>query len=262
MESAPICRVCSGSLQRAFDGVVLGDIPVTYWRCAHCGGLQLNDPHWLDRAYALADDLNPDPDTGRLLRSQAVHRVIRRLRAGGLVPHRPRTLDEGAGFGILVRLLRDEGCDAWGHDPYAKPAFAENYIVPEWPDGTFDLITATEVLEHTVAPVEFIERLSARLKPNGVLLLTTELVGARTTKDLASWHYLAQPYGQHVTFFSAVGLDVAAKRAGLVHWTSLDFAGSPMIHLLTRTRPSSWATWRMKRRHAAGERRVADDRFI
>jgi len=57
------------------------------------------------------------------MRSQVVYRVIRRLRALNLLPKQLQSLDEGGGLGLLVRLLRDEGGEAWGHDLYTSPVF-------------------------------------------------------------------------------------------------------------------------------------------
>lgn len=256
----PVCRVCGGSLNADFSSVVLNGIPVTYYTCVTCGTLQLPSPHWLEQAYA--QKYWPDPDTGRLRRAQAIHRVIRRLRSLRLLPVKLRALDEGAGLGLLVRLLRDHGVEAWGHDPYATPVMAESYILPVWPEETFQLITATEVIEHTENPAQFAQALASRLDPKGILILTTELYESDRIPHPASWHYLAKEYGQHITFLSGAGLHAVAKQAGLVWWGSLAFAGTRCIHLLGRTHPSPWMLWKLKRRHTLGESRFANDLLI
>jgi len=256
----PACRACGEGLRPAFSGTVLGDIAVTYHRCLACDSLQLPAPHWLERAYG--QQVSPDPDTSRLMRSQAVHRVVRRLRALRLLPSKHRSLDEGAGLGLLVRLLLDEGCESWGHDPYATPIVAEPFILPEWPGGSFQLITATEVIEHTEDPKAFLQGLAARLDPRGILLLTTELFDPIRIPAPETWPYLAQDYGQHITFLSAEGLRAVAAHAGLDWWASLDFAGCPCIHLLSRERPSGWTIRCLRRRHATVESKFRDDRTV
>src|SRR5208283_4076625 len=95
------CRACGGRLLRAFDSVVLGDVPVVYGICEHCRSLMLPAPTWLDRAYSIK--YVPHPDTGDLQRCLMVWRVTRRLRSLGLLPPGARCLDFGVGKGILLR---------------------------------------------------------------------------------------------------------------------------------------------------------------
>lgn len=73
------CRICGGTLDSAFTGAVLGDVPVTYSLCTRCGSLLLPDPHWLDRAYA--SHPVPDPDSGMLRRTLFINRALRRMRS-------------------------------------------------------------------------------------------------------------------------------------------------------------------------------------
>lgn len=270
MDSAPVretlraaaapepCRICGGSLQPAFTATVLGDVAVTYHVCNSCHSLILPRPHWLERAYGpLAV---PDPDYGLLQRTLFVQATVRRLRSVGLLPRRCRSLDHGAGKGMLVRLLLDHGFDAWGYEPIAAPLVAENRIGREWPAGPFDLITSIEVAEHLLDPVETLTRLRGALAANGLLLLSTELFDHQ--RHDASWQYLAQEHGQHVTIFSRDGLSVAAQKAGL-HWvTSLRFGGVDFLHLLTHAnhRLSTWRLWHLRWRQYRGKRRARRDR--
>jgi len=129
-----------------------------------------------------------------------------------------------------VRLLLDQGFDAWGYDPLSTPIAAEDRVRREVPPGPFRLITAIEVIEHLSDPVETLQRLRSLLGPRGLLVLSTELFDQRTHG--ASWHYLAQEGGQHITLFSRQGLQEAATRAGLRWLTSLRFDGIDFLHLL------------------------------
>lgn len=251
------CRACGKRSEPLFSGVVLDRIPVNYHRCVACQTLQLPSPHWLEEAYCTLQ--RPDPDVGRLLRAQTVHRVIRRLRALRLLPSPLRVLDEGAGLGFLVRLLRDQQIEAWGHDPYAKATVAEEFIVPQWPEGAFGLVCATEVIEHTENPRDFVAGLARRLLPGGVLLLTTELYEPERWVDVRQWPYLAPRHGQHITFLSLPGLHAVAAHAGLRLWASLEFAGSRCIHLLGTGPASRWRLWRLYWRHFRGESRARED---
>lgn len=252
------CRICGGPLQPAFQGTVLGDVAVTYCVCTGCHSLILPHPHWLERAYGPLPV--PDPDYGLLQRTLFVHATLRRMRFVGLLPRRCRCLDYGAGKGILVRLLLDHGYDAWGYEPIAAPLFAEDRIVRELPAGPFDLITSIEVAEHLLDPVPTLCRLRAALAPRGILALSTELFDHR--RHDASWQYLAQEHGQHITLFSRDGLRGVAEKAGLAWVCSLGFGGVEFLHLLTHRdyRPSTWRLWHLRLRQHRGKRRTRRDR--
>jgi len=234
------CRACNGPLARAFDSVLMGDVSVTYHRCVMCGSLMLLDPHWLDRAYSTV--IVPDPDFGALRRTLFVHRLVRRLQGTGILPHEYRSLDFGSGLGMLVRLQRDQGIEAWGYDIYSTPKFAEAYCLRDFPPGQFDLITCVEVLEHTTNPIEVLASLRSVLREGGVLVITTELVDGQ--QQLDSWHYLAREHGQHVTLFSQTGLSEAAKKAGFRWVTSIFLDGVPFLHVLA-PESGSLSRWRL-----------------
>jgi SAM-dependent methyltransferase len=260
--SEATCCICAQSLREAFDATLLGDTRVTFQRCTACGTLQLPSPDWLDRSYA--QRWSPDPDTGALMRALAVHRVLRRLRAARVLPPNHRSLDFGSGRGTLVRLLRDEGQDAWGYEPYGDPIFAEAFCLKELPTGRFDLVTAIEVIEHTIDPVSVLQRLRERLSVGGLLVMSTELYDRTRHPDPRTWPYLSLEAGQHVTLFTREGLWQAARAADLDWFTSVNFVGLSCIHLFVR---SGRAPSRLKRRairvrHTLGERRQRKDRWI
>jgi hypothetical protein len=254
-----LCRVCGKPVQRAFEATLLGDIPVQYHRCVECGSFMLLHPHWLERAYALK--IRPDPDFGALRRALFLDRSLRRLRSIGILPHDYKTLDYGSGSGLLVRLQRDRDIEAWGYDRYAIPQFAEQFCSLELPDGKFDLITCTEVLEHLVDPDETLRKLRARLTDKGILLVTTELYEPERYPDPRSWNYLALDHGQHITFFTAAGLKAVASSSGLSFATTIRWHGVPFLHLLTVSgqKISRAKLLRLALRHRLGEKRFQDD---
>jgi hypothetical protein len=191
----------------------------------------LLDPHWLERSYSQV--FVPDPDCGSLRRTLFVDRFLRRLRFAGIVPRHGRSLDYGSGMGMLVRLQRDRDVDAWGYDLYATPKFAEQYCSKQVPDGTFDLITSIEVIEHTLNPIEMLQALRAKLSDRGVMVVSTELVDGQP--NVETWHYLAKEHGQHITLFSRAGLAAAADSAGFDWVRSFPLDGVPFLHLMVPT---------------------------
>lgn len=250
MSASERCRACGGALSPAFDGIVLGDVPVTYHRCQRCGSLMLLEPHWLERAYSTV--IVPDPDFGALRRTLFIDRFVQRLERTGLVPAGYRLLDYGSGMGTLVRLARDRRVDAFGYDLYATPRFAEQYCQKELPPGPFDLITCIEVIEHTTNPVEVLRGFRSHLRDSGILALSTELVDGQA--DPSKWHYLAPEHGQHITIFSRAGLTAAASAADLEWITSFELDSVPFLHLFCPKgkRPAAWRLWLLAARQARG----------
>lgn len=252
------CCICGGLLLSAFPGTVLGDVPVVFGLCQDCRSLLLPKPTWLDRAYAL--DLVPDPDSGDLQRCLMVWRVVRRLRTLGLVRAGARTLDFGAGKGVLLRALLDDRYDAWGFDPHPRSAFARERVLADLPRGPFGLVTAIEVIEHTLDPVPTLRQLGGVLEPDGLLLVSTEFY--REDRHGPDWPYLAPQHGQHVTIFSAAGFGIAAREAGLAWVGSLPWGGQPFVHVLAKPGVISWWQWlRLRMRHRAGEHRAKRARY-
>ena len=232
------CRACGGSLRFSFDVKVLGDTPATYHSCMSCDSLMVLEPHWLERSYATT--LFPDPDSGALRRTLYVNRYIRRMRGVGLLPRKYRSLDYGSGLGMLVALQLDRDAAARGFDRYAEPRFAQLECGKELPDGPFDLITAVEVFEHLLDPVEVLTSLRQRLAPRGIVLISTELYQRSRFPDPSRWPYLALEHGQHVTLFTREGLRRTAQSAGLRHVYTVKWGPTPFLHLFiheTRTVP-------------------------
>jgi hypothetical protein len=219
-----LCRVCGGTSRHVFAQTVLGE-SVNYFDCVHCGYLQTEEPHWLERAYSHAIN---DVDTGIMVRNQTnVGRVVMTLaaysRLNGVV------VDHAGGYGILVRMLRDAGVEALWRDRYCENLLARGFEADGQPA---DLITAFEVMEHLVDPVK---DLRAMLKEAPVVLLSTELVPTEAT-PLTDWWYLGPEHGQHVGFFRGRTLAHIASLLGVYFATD-----GRSLHVLSTTPvPRRW----------------------
>lgn len=198
------CPCCLSSLSDFGSAVVLGHVPVRYFRCTGCGFVCTEEPSWLEEAYATAI---AGDDTGLLSRcfklASMTEGIVRTLPPGG------RYLDWGGGYGVLTRLLRDRGLDFRHYDSYAPNHFAKGF------EGdlseTWDLITVYEVLEHLTDPINEVSRLASAAP----ILLFTTLLLPDPVPPPGTWWYYSLETGQHVSFYSQASLRALADRLGL-----------------------------------------------
>jgi SAM-dependent methyltransferase len=149
---------------------------------------------------------------------RGIMRAVEQLTA---VTPTTRWLDYGCGLGGLVRWVREErACAIVGfEDGYAGGCLATAgipYITRSQfgtEAGSFDVVTAIEVLEHAIDPNAVLAEIRALLRPGGLLFLTTG--NAQPFRDrLTRWNYTAVP-DVHVSFFEPSNLAAAIGRAGL-----------------------------------------------
>ncbi|MGE0860641.1 MAG: class I SAM-dependent methyltransferase [Gammaproteobacteria bacterium] len=122
--------------------------------------------------------------------------------------HRPRVLDVGCHTGDLLASL-GVGVTAFGVEPnpHAR-AVAARHCAATWsslddipPDVQFDVIVATDVLEHVEQPSAFLARLFELVTPKGEVILTTGDADAPLARLAgAHWWYWYLP--EHLSFVS------------------------------------------------------------
>ena len=94
-----------------------------------------------------------------------------------------RTLDLGAGPGLLAWRLREMGFEVTAADRDAKVFAADVPFVPldfnqpgfsaRLGEHSFALVTAIEVIEHVESPIGFLREIGRLLRPGGTAVLTT-----------------------------------------------------------------------------------------
>lgn len=250
----PPCRICGGALVFKFSSTVLGHVAVDYCECRQCRSLIAPFPTWLDQAYSIR--LSPDPDQGALLRTLFIYRAIRRLRSSPtkVIRRRCSALDFGCGYGFLLRLLSDDGHDVAGVDQYPRAIFCEDKVSRSLPEGRrFDLVIASEVVEHLTSPADTLRDLRSVVSDSGLVIITTELYVSGLHG--ASWHYLVPTHGQHVTFYSETGLRLLMERSGLEFVGSHKLFGQPFLFIFApkTKRGIRWRWPLISARQAAGE---------
>lgn len=226
------CRLCGTAARPLFTARVLRKYDVTYYQCPTCRLVQTEYPYWLEEAYKTPIG---ELDTWQLERSLYAAVVVE-----SFLPHlgieRPRVLDYGGGYGLLVRLLRNAGIDAYWSDRYAPNLFAGEC---QWDGTRVDLLTCFEVAEHFVEPArEFRELLSH----SSALLLSTVLIPDPPPAP-DTWDYYALDGGQHVALYTLDTLRALAQRFGLQLWSNgrnLHLFSSRRVQLDEFTTQQGW----------------------
>jgi SAM-dependent methyltransferase len=137
---------------------------------------------------------------------------------GGPEPSR-RWLDYGCGNGGLVRHLNVRGAAAaFGFEEGSIALDARARGIPllhagelSEQQGSFDVVTGIEVIEHTVDPIAELRQMRSLLRPGGLLFLTTG--NAQPYADrLSTWRYVLPEL--HISFFEPRTLERALTDAG------------------------------------------------
>ena len=213
------CKVCGGASVFTFEKLVLNKHQVKYFQCSSCQFIQTEEPYWLEEAYSSAITAL---DIGLLQRnlrfSPVVHKLISRY-----FDSNKRFLDYGGGYGLFVRMMRDQGLDFYRYDKHCENIFAQYFDIADL-DGSadFELVTAFEVFEHLENPIEDITRM---LEFGHSILFSTHLV---PDIDLENWWYLTEETGQHIALFSLKSLQKLSNRFSLNLYTN-----GADLHLLT-----------------------------
>jgi ubiquinone/menaquinone biosynthesis C-methylase UbiE len=142
-----------------------------------------------------------------------------------LHPYRKNTrlLDIGCGAGTILQAARRAGWNAEGLE-ISKPAvdyvrsqgfkvFQGDLSSAPYPDDYFDVVTASELLEHVADPLSMLKHTARILRPGGLLWATTPNARGLSSRMLGvEWSTLCPP--EHLQLFSANGLRKMIERAG------------------------------------------------
>lgn len=192
------------------------DVPVFGTRCTVCGSVTV---HGAEMEYD-ADDPFID---GYLQSEGGIDAIVANLYRVE-APAAARFLDVGANYGFGVRWARDMlGWRALGVEPsYSGRRGArelgveilDQYVTAETMlDERFDVILASEVIEHLLDPSPFVTVLRDHLAPGGTLVLTTPAAEV-ITPATAVEGMQAVGTGGHVFLFSAPAFADYLRRHG------------------------------------------------
>lgn len=231
MDTLETCRACRNKSSIFLMNGTIFEKEIDYFECQTCGYVQTAEPYWLESAYTNAINAS---DTGIMWRNQNNAKIVlSTLFILGKL--NGKVVDWAGGYGILVRLLRDYGIDAFWSDMYCENLLAKGF---EHTNNGADLVTAFEAFEHFLDPQAELDKLLA-VAPN--VLLSTELVPYPAPPQNAWWYY-GKEHGQHIGFFRLTTLEQMAKKHGK-HLIS----DGHSYHLIT-SQPISIKYWKLIRR--------------
>lgn len=223
------CKICSHKSEVIFEAVLLKKYTVKYYRCPHCFFIQTEEPYWLNEAY---NDAIGQLDVGLVTRNLSLAETITPILYEYFNVNK-EFLDYGGGYGLFVRLMRDNGINFYRQDTYCENIFAQHFDIEDLPSGTsFELLTAIELFEHLPNPIEQIEKMF-EYSPN--IFFTTQLQEKKMYSGVDDWWYFSPEAGQHVSLYSYESLVKIAEI-----FNKKIYSNGSNLHLLTNLKlPSS-----------------------
>jgi 2-polyprenyl-3-methyl-5-hydroxy-6-metoxy-1,4-benzoquinol methylase len=177
------CHICENPSVYIFHSKVLLKYDVSYFQCSNCGFIQTEEPYWLNEAYADAISLL---DVGLVERNIYLSKLLSPI-LKQYFNYKAKFLDYAGGYGLFVRLMRDQGFNYYRKDPYCENIFAKCFDYEDLPRPVrFELLTAFEVFEHLTAPMEGLNNM---LEHTDNILFSTELQPAMDIKSVTDWQY-------------------------------------------------------------------------
>ncbi len=203
-----MCKVCDRPSKFFATAELLSKYKVTYYRCDSCGLIETEQPYWLSEAYSEAITASDIGLVSRNIEFAARTKVLLSI----FFRESRKFVDYGGGYGMFVRLMRDWGFDFARYDKYCPNLFARGFDVESTQETPFDLLTAFEVFEHLVNPVD---DLGAMLRMAPSVFFSTCLIPKHNPPKPEEWWYYVRQSGQHVTLYTLESLRVLAERNNL-----------------------------------------------
>ena len=219
------CKMCKTySSQKVCEFLVLKKYKSNLVKCENCDFHWLtNSGRWIEEAYDKSICIS---DTGIVIRSIFMSKFA--LLFLSLSQINSKILDWGAGSGLFVRLLRDQGFSCEGYEPYSPSPLAEAFCHRKDPlkkKKFYNIVFATEVLEHVDEPGKLIDQI---LDNSQNLIFTTQLISKN--QNVKNWWYVANELGQHISFQTEKSLKTFCKTRAL-HYA---FNSKLGIHIITK----------------------------
>lgn len=130
---------------------------------------------------------------------------------------RLKILDFGCGESGVWKELRRRGHDSWGVDIVAprrrNPCRLTGDIMElDLPEEEFDLIYSFQVFEHIPEPLPVVRELLRILKPDGLLLVHTDMEVGEREENFFNWWYVLPP--DHCSYYRHESFEKMAADSG------------------------------------------------
>jgi 2-polyprenyl-3-methyl-5-hydroxy-6-metoxy-1,4-benzoquinol methylase len=135
-----------------------------------------------------------------------------------LPAERPRALDVGCATGIFLEVASRAGWDVEGIDisSYAVGKAREKGMkarvgelsAAHYPDGSFDVVTLWDIIEHVMEPSTVLAECERILAPGGLLVVSTPDAGSPPARILRGNWLGFRSIDEHLYFFSRKSLAV------------------------------------------------------
>ncbi|WP_421790766.1 phytanoyl-CoA dioxygenase family protein [Hyphobacterium sp.] len=225
------CQSCGSSFEEAYSAF---DLPLNQTAsievCTGCGLAQRNPPVAFDftnlGAEHFMDDWKALELSGLSFKYERLMDAARELTPWVVKtgPWDKHLLDVGSGPGYFLFHARAHGWKVQGVDNWREiAAWGQKHLnIPVEPnriedsqleDGAFEAVTALDVISFTNNPVTFLKACRAKLKPGGLLMISTPNYAAKGREEMGpDWPHLSANVRRW--FFTPDSLSRAAKAAG------------------------------------------------
>lgn len=237
--ASPTCPVCLSTC----TGHFVDYNECTTYRCEGCQAVFLFPYVSLNQAEEMynpsIDRVNMEIDTRKEKKMRRARRRARRLKS---YTKGNRFLDVGSNVGYMTESARESGFEATGielapnyvklaREQFPKNTFINGYIEEmDVPDGGFDMVYCSEVIEHVPDPRAFAAALARQVAPGGYLYVTTPDIAHRgVPKDIATWDAFCPP--AHCVYYTPNNLRALFEENGLT-FKKKSLAFKPGIKML------------------------------
>jgi 2-polyprenyl-3-methyl-5-hydroxy-6-metoxy-1,4-benzoquinol methylase len=219
------CPLCGG--QHATHVLTQNAYPIV--RCTACGLLYVRpmpslaalEAHYQSAAYFEGAEDQGYANYADVEKALRPHFQRRLHTINTYLPDRGRLLDFGCAAGYFLQIAQHDGWHIAGVE--LSRAMAEQAsqmldvpiatTLDDLPPGQFDAITLWEVIEHMPDPLAVLRQLCARLRPGGVLMLSTPNTGHwQAVRAPELWRSYRPP--SHLIYFTAATLEETLRTAG------------------------------------------------
>lgn len=199
--------------------------------CQNCGLVFINPQHDdqdYDRFYQVFNYKKEKKSLSKneILDKHAFKKIplkflIEFMQSAQILENRPRILDVGCGYGMVIQFMKEFGLEAEGLEQSADAVeFAQNQLGlqvntgsildHDLPENDYDVVFSTAVMEHFTDPLRALKQMRGLLRPDGILFVNTpDLKGIVLREGIDRYFKFVHTY-----YFTNVTLSSLIQRAG------------------------------------------------